>query len=268
MLAVSCTQGSDATSTSGSAPESTTTIPLTEFTTIGEVSAVVNGDTVQLDVGNEQLVVRLQGVWAPHGEQCYAAEAASILASIAGGQSVGVVGETDDADGTPLRYLIIDAEVPVLINLELVAAGGAAALHGHDLAGDFLRVNERAYASGKGMWGTFVCGQPEGSVAPDRPQIRIDQLIPPGGGEAGSVVVINQSYTQVDIGGWTISEVGMPTTFAFADGSTVPPGELIRPAVQCTGPAVCVRDELWTAGGTLLLRDALGNVVDRFVYEP
>jgi hypothetical protein len=118
------------------------------------------------------------------------------------------------------------------------------------------------------MWGTFVCGQPESGVSPDRPQIRIDQLIPPTAEEAASLVVINQSYTQVAVGGWTITEVGMPTTFSFADGSTVPPGDLIRPAIQCTGPAVCVDDELWTAGGTLLLQDQLGNVVDRFVYEP
>jgi endonuclease YncB( thermonuclease family) len=273
VVAAACNPAAEPSTSSdaGRNGSSSTSITVAEDTVVGVVSAIVNGDTVQVIVGSEQITVRLAGVRAPHGEECYAAGAAADLAAIAGGSSVALVGDGEDA-GMPVRYLIIEGDIPMLVNLELVAMGGAAALHGHDLAGDFLRVNDQAYASGKGMWGTFVCGQPDRG-APDRPQLRIEDVRPPAPPDPGSLGVINASYSEVALGGWTIRDVAGTPGFVFPSASVIPPGEtttvpvLCAPAVQ-PGPAVCFDDQMWAVGGTILIQDERGNVVDRFVYQP
>lgn len=269
--------GSDGTSTTEPPPDegASTTLTVPDDTVQGIVSGVVNGDTVEVTIGDEVETVRLAGIRAPQGSECYAGEASLALSELAAGRSVALVGDGADGDGIALRYLVIEDEVPMLVNVEMVARGAAVALHGHELEGDFLRVNDAAYASGLGMWGTFVCGHIGESVSPDRPQLRIQQVsVPPAGSaDPASIELVNASYTSVAIGGWTLRDDAATASFTFPLDTVMAAGDAVTLVITCdaqaTGPSWCVEGDLWAAGGvTLLLQDQLGNVVERTVSEP
>jgi endonuclease YncB( thermonuclease family) len=272
LIATACSSGGGATTTTDAESTTSTGVTVPEDTEFGVVSGIISGDTVQVMIGEVPTRVRLLGIRAPQDDECYADEAALITAEVAAGRSVAVVGDQADADGTPLRYLVLDEDVPVLVNVELVARGAAAALHGHELAGDFLRVNARAYASGRGMWGTFVCGQPEEGGAPDRPQLRIADVRPAGPAGAGSVDIVNASYTAIPIGGWTLRDVAATSTYTFDAGRQISAGETLTITMSCdeatSGEAWCTAGDLFADGGnTLLIQDERGNVVERYVKE-
>lgn len=276
MVTASCSNGSVTTTVEEvGTDESSTSLTIPQDTEKGIVSAVVNGDTVEVTIGEDSEIVRLAGIRAPQGGECYAAEASLAVSQVVAGRNVAVVGDAVDGDGTPIRYVIIEGDVPLLVNVELVGLGAAAALHDHELAGDFLRVNERAYASGRGMWGTFVCGHPNGSVAPDRPQLRIEGVRLPSAGTTGpaSVDVVNASYTEVAIGGWTLRDAGNASSFTFPTSTVLAPGDVLNVAMSCDedgagGAAWCVDPDIWSGGGnTLIIQDELGNVVERFVHD-
>ncbi len=273
IVVTSCSNGSSTTTNEANGTDgSSTSITIPEDTEHGIVSGVVNGDTIEVLIGDESAVIRLAGIRSPQGGECYAAEASLAASELAAGRNVALVGDAVDGDGTPIRYMIIEGDIPVLINVELVVLGAAVALHGHELAGDFLRVNERAYASGNGMWGTFVCGHPEGGVFPDRPQLRIDAVHLPPAGDA-SIDVVNQSYTEVAVGGWTLRDAANTSSFAFPASMVLAPGDVVSVALSCDaenagGSAWCVDPDLWSAGGnTFIIQDEFGNVVERFVHE-
>ncbi len=275
LVGAACTQGegSGSSTTPGETVRETTTLP--EPTEHGIVSGVVDGDTVQMTIDEESMNVTLAGVRAPHGDECYAEAARLALAQLTAGRSVAVWGTGTEEDGTPLRYLIIEDDDRFFVNLELVDLGAAAALHGHEFAGDFLRVNERAYASGRGMWGTFVCGHPERGIAPDRPALRIDVVNVPDAEttQPASVEVVNASYTEIAIGGWTMRDAGSPPDFTFSPRVVLTPGDVASVALSCaddddSGLAWCVDTDQWaTDGTTIIVQDQQGNVVERHVYQ-
>ena len=276
LLGAACSTGSE-TSTTGevvTGGSSSTSITIPEDTVSGIVTGVIDGETVQVMIGEERTVIRLAGIRAPRDEECYAAQASLAVSEVAAGRAVAVVGDAIDSNGTPLRYLIIDDDVPVLVNVELVDLGAAAALHDHELAGDFLRVNDRAYSSGKGMWGTFVCGHPDDGVSADRPQLRIEQIRRPAAGsvEPGAVDIVNESYTEVAIGGWTMRDAANTATFTFGPSTVLAPGDVLSVPMACDpeaadGQSWCVADDMWSAGSnTLIIQDELGNVVERQVH--
>ncbi len=270
LFSAACTAGGDTTTTGADPGSSTTGLTVPEDTEYGVVSGIINGDTVQVMINEEPTAVRLLGIRAPQGDECYAEEAGLALAGVAAGRSVAVVGDLTEEDGTPLRYLIIDDDVPLLVNVELVAIGAAAALHGHELAGDFLRVNDRAYASGRGMWGTFVCGHPEQGAA-DRPQLRIDGVRLPGSGDDAAVDVINASYTEIAVGSWTLRDAAASSIFTFPTGQRIAAGDVLTIPMGCDdtgGQTWCTDPEMFSGGGsTLLIQDERGNVVERYVVE-
>ena len=272
VVAASCTTGTEPTTT-GDEGTSSTSITVPDDTERGIVTGVINGDTLQVMIGSERRVIRLAGIRAPRDDECYAAEASRAVSEVAAGRTVAVVGGATDADGTELRYLIIEGDVPILVNMELVDRGAAVALHGHELAGDFLRVNDRAYASGRGMWGTFVCGQPPDAVAADRPQLRIQAVRTSTGDSSASVVIVNASYTEVALDGWAIRDASNASRFTFPRGTVLASGDELNVAVTCesetaSGLSWCADSSLWSAGGnTLIIQDERGNVVDLYVHE-
>jgi len=274
VLATACSTATETSTTGDEQSTSSTGIAIPDNTEHGIVSGVVDGDTVQVMIGDEPTVVHLAGIRAPAGDECYAPAASLAVAEIVAGRSVAVVGDATDTAGEPVRYLIIDGDVPLLVNVELVDRGAASALHGHELAGDFLRVNDQAFASGRGMWGTFVCGHPAQGVAPDRPQLRINAINVPVTGAAGaaSVEIVNASYTEVAVGGWTVRDATNKSSFAFPGGTVMAAGDALSVVMSCDDQATalswCTDEDMWSAGGnTVIMQDDLGNVVDRRVHE-
>ncbi|MFB3098797.1 MAG: lamin tail domain-containing protein [Acidimicrobiia bacterium] len=270
-----CSTALESSTTGDEQSTSSTGVTIPDDTQHGIVSGVVDGDTVQMTINEESMDVALAGVRAPQGEECYAEAARLALAQLTAGRSVAVWGTGTDEDGIPLRYLMIDDDDRIFVNLELVDLGAAAALHGHEFAGDFLRVNAGAYASGRGMWGTFACGHPEGGITPDRPALRIDTVnIPdPATTERASVEIVNASYTEIAIGGWTMRDAGSPPGFTFPPRVVLTPGDVASVALDCAGDddsglAWCVDTDSWVANGTtIIVQDQQGNVIERHVYE-
>lgn len=273
VLASACSTTTETSTTEEGETTSSTGITIPDDTEHGIVSGVIDGDTVQVMIGDEARVVHLAGIRAPQGDECYAPSASLAVAEVVAGRSVGIVGDAINAGGEPVRYLVIDDDVPLLVNVELVDRGAAAALFGHELTGDFLRVNDQAFASGRGMWGTFVCGHPPPGVAPDRPQLRIAAINAPATTAApSSVDVVNASYTEVAVGGWSMRDAENASSFTFPSGTVLAPGDVVSIAMTCdtatTSLAWCPDEDMWSGGGnTVIMQDKLGNVVDRKVHQ-
>jgi len=273
------------TTTTTEAPVVTTpevTLPPEEETEAGFVEAITDGDSLQVGLNGEVVEVRLLGINAPEADACYGSAARADLAALVTGKRVVLVaGEEDtDEDGRLLRYVILAEEGnPVIVNGELVAAGAAVALqNGHEHAAAFKSREDRAYASGRGMWGTFVCPPPDGGVSPDRPQLRVGELAfdPPGEDENDLanewVEIVNESYTTVAMNGWTIRDESASNRYVIPSGTSLNPGGTLRIITGCgtDGDGArywCSDTAVWSNGGdTVIVQDPLGNVVERWVY--
>jgi len=286
-----CTSGPeiDATEESSTAPagdaSSTTTevtLPPAEDIERGTVDGVVDGDTLQAMVNGQRVEIRLIGVNAPDAEDCYGAEARTELSALVTGQTVVLASDGPDVDdsGRALRYVIIESSPPMHVNAELISAGAVIPTHsGHVQQEDFLARGDRAYASGKGLWGTFVCGHADNGVSPDRPQLRLTEisLTPTGTGEVDlteeQFQIVNQSYTAVDMSGWLVRNETGERYLEFPSGTSVPAGGSLNVVTGCgnvSGETLywCSETPVWSpASDTIILRDRLGNVVDRLPYE-
>lgn len=271
------------TTTAGEASSSTTdvTLPPDEEVIRGTVDGVIDGDTLQAVVDGKRMDIRLIGVNAPEGDECYGNESRTALASLVTGQTVVLATDGPDTDsaGRALRYVLIEGEPAVLVNAALVSSGTVVPIHsGHLMEADFLARGDQAYASGNGMWGTFVCGHPEGGVSADRPQLRIGDvsLIPAGTEEvdlsAERFEIVNQSYTSVDISGWTIRDETGEHRLELPGGTAVSAGGVVAVTTGCgeNGGGVlywCSDSAIWSTGGnTIILQDRLQNVVERRAY--
>jgi len=291
VILAACTSGPSIeleTTTTTVAPAKSTssttqvTLPPDEDVVRGTVDGVIDGDTLEAIVNGQQVEVRLIGINAPEGDECYGDDARTALASLVTGLTVVLApdGTDSDADGRLLRYVIIEQDPPILVNAELVSSGAAVPVHsGHSKQTDFLARGDRAYASGKGMWGTFVCGHPADGFSPDRPQLRIEEInllaATDGTGDLTDewFRIVNQSYTGVAMGGWIVRNEMDDRRLDFSSGVGVGAGKSLRVATGCGSGSSevvywCVDDAIWSAAGnTIIIQDALGNVVDRRPYE-
>jgi micrococcal nuclease len=287
----SCTSGSsigadessETTLPGESSPSSTeVTLPPAEEVVRGTVDGVIDGDTIQAVVDGQRIDIRLIGVDAPEGDECYGNESRTVLASLTIGQTVVLASDGPDTDsaGRALRYVLIEGDPAVLVNAVLVSSGAAVALHsGHLMEADFLARGDQAYASGNGMWGTFVCGHPEDGVSPDRPQLRIGDvsLATVDADELDLASewfqIVNQSYTSVDIAGWTVRDETGERRLEFPAGTSVSAGGALQVVTACgtNGGGIlywCSDSAIWSAAGnTIILQDQLENVVERHSYE-
>ncbi len=276
--------GSAETTTAEDSLPSTTavTLPPEEDVIRGTVDGVIDGDTIQAMVDGQRLEIRLIGVSAPEGDECYGNESRTALASLVTGQTVVLASDGPDTDsaGRALRYVLIEGDPAVLVNAELVSSGAVVPIHsGHLMESEFLSRGDRSYASGNGMWGTFVCGHPEGGVSADRPQLRIGEvtLIATGAEELDlsdeRFDIVNQSYTSVDVSGWTVRDESGEHRLELPAGTAISAGRVLQVTTGCgtSGSGVlywCSESAIWsTAGNTIILQDRLQNVVERRSYD-
>ena len=134
------------------------------------VERVVDGDTIIARIGNRSETVRLIGLDAPESVaptrpvQCFGKEASDFLAAaLPAGTEITLVrdAEARDVYDRLLGYVVRSSD-GLFVNLELVAAGYAAALHypPNDQYADVLdRAQAGAVASGRGLWS--ACGGPD-----------------------------------------------------------------------------------------------------------
>lgn len=288
IVVTACTSGTPAEpadeTTSAPAETTTSTTPVTlppaEDVVRGTVDGVFDGDTLQATVDGRSTTIGLIGVAAPGADDCYGEEARTALASLVAGQTV-VLTPSDpeiDPNGRTMYYVIVEGDPPVFVNAELVAEGAVVPLHDdHEQEAEFLALGDRSYASGRGMWGTFVCGQRD-PVEPDRPQLRIgafaivslDDQQPDLTDEW--VEIVNQSYTRVDVGNWAIRDETGEQRFTIPSGTGIGAGNTLRIVTGCgqSGGGVlywCTDQPVWSKPGeTIIVQDTHGNAVDRRSY--
>ncbi|MEA3510634.1 MAG: lamin tail domain-containing protein [Actinomycetota bacterium] len=275
--------GSAETAVAGEASSSTSevTLPPEEEVIRGTIDGVIDGDTIQAVVDGQRIEIRLIGVSAPEGDECYGDDSRTALASLVTGQTVVLASDGPDTDsaGRALRYVLIEGDPAVLVNAELVSSGSVIPIHsGHLMEAEFLTRGDQSYASGNGMWGTFVCGHPEGGVSADRPQLRIGDvtLISTDAEEPDlsdeRFEIVNQSYTSVDVSGWTVRNETGDRRLELPAGTAISAGGVLDITTACgtSGSGVvywCSESAIWSpAGNTIILQDRLENVVERRAY--
>ena len=128
---------------------------------VAEVTRVVDGDTIEVDLGGETEDVRYIGVDTPEsvapGEpvECYGKTASRFNTRLVEGERVRLVFDAERRDryGRLLAYVYAG---PVFVNAELVRRGYARTLTiepNTDRADQFARLEQAAGGSGRGLWG-------------------------------------------------------------------------------------------------------------------
>lgn len=248
---------------------------------MGSVISVTDGDTVKMRIDGAPHDVRLLGINAPEMSECWGPDATALLANAIAGKDVVLVsgGEDTDAFGRLLRYLLLEtAEGPIFINSMMVAQGNAIGLqNGHAYERAFKALEATAFQSGRGMWGTFVCGDAEGTSA-DRPVIRVSeiQFDPPGPDDDNLenewVTITNEGYGRVSLSGWVLRDESSRNRLTFPSGTVLAPGDTVTVITGCAGGTVsaihwCNDGAVWSNGGdTVIVSDTLGNAVIWYTY--
>lgn len=192
-----------------------------------------------------------------------------------------MAGEDDtDQFGRLLRYLYLDEPTgPIFVNSEMVREGNALGMsNGHEYEQNFKALEAAGFQSGAGMWGTFVCGDAEGTSA-DRPVVRISDIeYNPAGPDNERldeefVTIANEGYGRVSLSGWTLRDETSVNRLTFPSDTILAPGESLTVVTACTGGPIdafhwCSDTAVWSnQGDTVIVSDTLGNVVIRYAYE-
>ena len=243
------------------------------------VRRVVDGDTVEVEVGGRKEKVRLIGVNCPElshpglgiAEQPFGREAAEYTRKRLEGQVVWLEPDVSERDryGRLLAYVWLDrpwnrteAEVRRwMFNAELLLEGYAQVMTVPPdvrYADLFVRLAREAREAGKGLWGAAGEGRAASVVIAS-----VDLK--------GEVVVIeNRGREAVDLGGWKLaSEVG-DQVFAFPAGTVLPAGGTLK-VVSGPGAGPGAGVVVWTKacvwnndGDSAALYDPGGGLVSRW----
>lgn len=238
-----------------------------------EVAHIFDGDSLEVTIDGGSLVeVRLLGINAPEGSECFGDEAKRALEDRLTGTTITLVADNEESDqfGRVLRYVYVDG---VNVNLAMIATGNALAIQtGHSLNETFVGNSENAAAAGIGMWAADACR--EGAL----PSLDIvDYVFDPQGRDADDpngewVAIANQTATSVAMDGWTLRDESTQNRFRFPDEFALDPGAevLIHSGCGNNSPSDlywCAPDPVWSNGGdTIVLQGPAGTVVawDRY----
>lgn len=125
----------------------------------GETAVVLNvidGDTIEVDLGGREYRLRYIGVDTPERDEPYYAEATAVNRQLVAGQSVILVKDVSETDqyGRLLRYVYLPDGT--FVNAELLRQGMARRVtFPPDVAQQayFGQVQEAARQAGRGLWG-------------------------------------------------------------------------------------------------------------------
>jgi endonuclease YncB( thermonuclease family) len=116
----------------------------------GKVVRVHDGDTVTMNVGNEQLNIRLARIDAPELKQPFGKESGDWLREVVDGETVTVDIEKIDRYGRAVGTIMMGNEN---VNMLMVEDGYAWVYREYSNGGDDLMLLEKdAKAHGKGLW--------------------------------------------------------------------------------------------------------------------
>jgi micrococcal nuclease len=234
------------------------------------VTAVVDGDTIEVSAGGVVERVRLIGIDAPERGECGADEAALLLARLLEGAVVRLESDTSDRDAFArlLRYVWTDDR---LVNEVMVEEGLAIARRYPPdtlLSGRLESAQQRAQDAGLGIWSGGLCGDGAGA------SIEISDLQPdPPGDDTLNlngewVEFTNTGTERVVMTGWSVRDESSSNRYGFPPGFSLPAGGVVRLHTGCgedtpTSLYWCSPDAaVWNNDGdTVFLRDPAGDLV-------
>lgn len=232
---------------------------------------VVDGDTIEVELGGGRETVRLIGINAPERGECLATDAARRLEDLVAGQEVDLVADESDRDqyGRLLRYVEVDGADA---GAELVRAGFALARRyppDTDRADEYEALQEDAEDAGAGMWGADACG--EGATGA---QVAIGEIRFDADGDDNEnlndewVRITNDGESTVDLTGWVLKDTSATHRYPFPRGFVLEAGASVTVRTGCgTDTATdlhwCVGGSaVWNnSGDTAFLLDPAGNIV-------
>lgn len=238
-----------------------------------EVTRVADGDSLRADGDGSELEIRLLGVNAPEGDECYGDEARRRLEDLLALGEVRLRPWPADVDefGRTLGYITAG---DVFVNLALLSSGHAVARDqsNHPYARQFEEVEADAAAAGLGVWAPNACG------SATEASLEIVELMANAPGDDrqnpnGEYVVIeNVGATDADLTGWTIRDESTRHRYTFPE-LIVRPGERARLRTGCgdddfdRSPIELFwcdpEPPVWNNDGdTAFLLDSAGNTVD------
>ena len=230
----------------------------------GTVIAILDGDSLRIDLADGSDEVRLAGINAPEAGECWADEARAALDGLVG-QRVTVLGDRRDQYGRRLATVVADA---VDVNHEMVRLGHAIVLSGDD---SLIAAEDAAAADELGLWSPSACG-PAAATGLDIREIVFD---PPGPDDADlgeEYVVLVNDGPLADLTGWVLRDESSVHRFRFPDGFRLGPGGSVVVRTGCGNDSPtelhwCAGGPVWNNDGDMaLVLDRSGNVVARLRY--
>ena len=240
--------------------------------TAATVVYVFDGDSMEVDVDGRTEEVRLLGINAPEGDECFGDEARGALIDlIAERDLVLAKGSGDDIDqyGRLLRYVYVDDES---VNGRMLAEGNAVTLQGdHRYNDEFVEIGNLAAGAMFGMWAPDACGP----APPPGATITSVEHDPPGPDDAHLndeyVTISNEATKPLNLAGWTLRDESSRNRYSFR-GLNLNPGQNVTVRTGCgedRNDTVywCSERSIWSNDGdTVILQDRHGNVADRWTY--
>jgi micrococcal nuclease len=242
------------------------------------VSEVVDGDTIRVTMPTADETVRLIGINAPEGGECWADAATQALAGFLAVSEVILERDVSDRDryGRLLRYVVTrdGADVGGL----LIDGGHAwARSYPPDTSRDtaYRERQDLAQQAGLGLWAPDACGAATASIDPSSIHIEIH---PDAAGDDSRnlndewVRFVNLDGRDLDLEGWMVRDESSSHRYRF-EALVLAPGASVTLRSGCgtdsdTERYWCVTGSaVWNNGGdTVLLLDPLGNVVTQRRY--
>ncbi len=264
-------------------PAMGTCLPTGTERRIGHVVKVVDGDTVDVNLGGRTVRVRYIGVDTPEYYEPHYQEAKEFNRSLVENSPLTLIKDVSETDryGRLLRYVIAHG---LFVNYELVRRGYAtAATYPPDVActKTFVAAQEEARREELGIWAPTPTPTASPTAEPTATPTPTPQ---PGGGKL-TIVYLQYSgrdeYVEIqnegpgdqDMTGWTLVSVVGNQVYDFPPGFALGVGHRVRvhsgPDAYESWPTDLkwTRAYIWNnAGDKAELRDPRGVVVDSYCY--
>ena len=264
--------GINACATSSDSQGADEAIPIPEGTR-ATLTYAFDGDSIEVEIGGRTEEIRLIGVNAPEGDECFGERARDALVAYLEGEELVVVADSgDDMDrfGRLLRYVYVGGEN---VNGRLLADGNAVTLQGdHRFNKAFVEIGNLAADAGHGMWADDACGP---MPAPGMSIVEVRHN-PPGPDDEHLndeyVMIANAGETVTDLTGWTLRDESSLNRYVFGAVSLAPAaGVTVRTGCGTNRSGTlywCADRPVWSnTGDTVILQDAYGNVAARWNYQ-
>lgn len=261
-------------------PDEATSRP-SGHTWIARATNVVDGDSLDAEVEGRDVEIRLIGLNANEGGDCFGDEAGAFLRSLLGDNEFEVISPSleptdpawEDDFGRGLRYLFAEGE---LVNYRLIVEGYAVARaqSDHPLEGLFESAEDEASAAQRGLWAPDACGTP----AAEGIEILDFNANAPGPDDENRngewVELGNQSSQAVALAGWSVRDESTRHRYEFPSDFVLAAGDSLRLFSGASDEALSEdydgialywddpAGSVWNNGGdTILVLDPAGNIV-------